>query len=204
MCLSLQPRFASVPVRLLSTAVTIAGTMVPAGYMAKRVVARPEWLPADRVFQIYSVSGCISEDFADYINFWKHNGYWLFNSPDAIIEVARENKIDLNGNEVHELQFDSGKWTHFEPEPSFRTDVALPEAKVFEGYDVVNFTAQTSPECSPLSCNALASEVETNARCLLKSFEQTRVLLENGTFNHSEPGPYRIFGVYSVAWPLSL
>jgi hypothetical protein len=180
--------------------------MIPAGYMAKRVVARPEWLPADRVSSIYSVSGCISEDFADYINSWKHNGYWLFNSPDAILEIAQENKIDLSGTllffyEVYELQFDSGRWTHFEPEPSFRTDVTVPEAKIFEGYDVVNFTAQTSPECSPLSCNALASEVETNSRCLLKSFEQTRMLLENGAFNHSEPGPYRIFGVYSVDWP---
>jgi len=180
--------------------------MVPAGYMAKRVVARPDWLHAERVSSIYSVSGCISEDFADYINFWKHNGYWLFNSPDVIIEVARENNIDLNGTvlffyEVYELQFDSGKWTHFEPEPSFPTVVSLPDAKALEGYDVVNFTAQTSPECSPLSCNALAAEVETNPRCLLTSFEQTRTLLENGTFNNSEPGPYRIFGVYSVPWP---
>jgi len=49
--------------------------MVPAGGMAKRVVARPDWLHAERVSSIYSVSGCISEDFADYINFWKHNGY---------------------------------------------------------------------------------------------------------------------------------
>ena len=71
-------------------------------------------------------------------------------------------------------------------------------------YDVVNFTAQTSPECSPLSCNAVAAEVETNAHCLLQSFDQARMLLENGTFKYSEPGPYRIFAVYSVAWPHGL
>jgi len=35
---------------------------------------------------------------------------------------------------------------------------------------------------------------------LLQSFEQARALLENGTFNDSEPGPYRILAVYSVAW----
>lgn len=95
----------------------------------------------------------------------------------------------------------SGQRILFEPEPSFPTDVSVPELKAFEGYDVVNFTAQTSPECSPLSCNALASAVETNARCLLESIEQTRTLLENGTFSNSEPGPYRIVGVYSVPWP---
>jgi hypothetical protein len=180
--------------------------MIPAGYMAKRVVARPDWLPAERVSSIYSVSGCISENFADYISFWKHNGYWLFNSPETIIDIARENKIDVSDTvlffyEVHELQFDAGKWTPFEPEPSFQTAVNVPDVKVIEGYDVVNFTAQTSPECSPLSCNALASEVETNPRCLLESFEHTRTLLENGTFKNSEPGPYRIFAVYSVPWP---
>jgi hypothetical protein len=180
--------------------------MVPAGYMAKRVVGRPDWLRAERVSSIYSVSGCVAENFADYINFWKHNGYWLFNSPHVIIDVARDNNIDLADTklffyEVYELQFNSGKWAPFEPEPSFCTDVSVPEAKALEGYDVVTFYVQTSPECSPLSCNSLAAEVETNPRCLLESFEQARTLLENGTFNDSEPGPYRIFAVYSIAWP---
>ena len=155
---------------------------------------------------IYSVGGCLSENFADYIHFWKHNGYWLFDSPKVVLEIARENKIDLAEAvlffyEVYELQFDSGSWTRFEPEPSFRTNVSVPESKILEGYDVVTFYVQTSPEHSPLSCNGLASEVETNARCLLRSFEQARTLLENGTFKDAEPGPYRIFAVYSVAWP---
>jgi hypothetical protein len=179
--------------------------MIPAGYLAKRVAERPDWLPSARVSRIYSVSGCISHDFADYIRFWKHNGYWLFDSPDIIIDIARRNNIDLAGTtlffyEVHELQFKSGEWTTFEPELSFDTNVRVPDAKVLEGYDVVTFYAQSSPECSPLSCNSLASEVETNARCLLPSFEQARTLLESGTFNDAEPGPYRIFAVYSVAW----
>lgn len=180
--------------------------MVPAGYMAKRVVRRPDWLRASSVSSIYSVSRCIAENFADYINFWKHNGYWFFDSPEIIIDIARENEIDLAGTmlffyEVHDLQLDSGEWKRFEPEESFGTNVIVPEAKVLEGYDVVTFSVQTSPECSPLSCNGLAAEVQTNTYCLLKSFEQARTLLENGTFNDSEPGPYRIFAVYSVAWP---
>src|SRR5262245_26928289 len=189
-----------------SAADRIAGAMVPAGYMAKRVVARPDWLSAERVSRIYSVSGCISKDFTDYIDFWKHNGFWLFDSPETIIEIARGNNIGLSETtlffyEVHELQFDSGEWSHFEPEPAFPTKVNVPEAKVWERYDVVTSAAQTSPECSSLSCCALASEVHTNAHCLLDSFEQARSLLENRTFDTSEPGPYRVFAVYSVAWP---
>ena len=153
--------------------------MVPAGDMAKRVAA-PEGMGLERVSSIYSAG-----NFTDYISYWKHNGYWFFDSPEIIIDIARENSIDLAGTvlffyEVHELQF-GGEWTHFEPEASFGTDVNLPEAKVLEGYDVVTFSAETSPECSPLSCNGLAADVPTNTRCLLESFEQARSLLESGS-----------------------
>ncbi len=177
--------------------------MVPAGYMAKRVVNPPGLLHSTRVSGIYSLSGCISENFTDYIHCWMHNGYWLFDSPAEIIDVARQKKVDLADTvlffyEVHELEFNEGKWTRFEPEPSFPTDVKVPENKVLEGYDVVTFFVGASPECSPLSCNGLANEVETNSRCLLESLAQAQRLLENGTFNNSEPGPYRIFAVYSV------
>jgi hypothetical protein len=55
--------------------------MLPAGYMAKRVRKRPDWLAATQVIDIYSVSSCHSENFADYIPYWKHNGYWFFDSP---------------------------------------------------------------------------------------------------------------------------
>ncbi len=177
--------------------------MVPAGYMAKRVVPRPDWLQSERVSSVYSLSACISENFAEYIDSWMHNGYWLFDSPVAIIDIAREKKIDLTETvlffyEIYELEFDDGEWTPFEAESSFQTMVTVPENKVLEGYDVVSFTVRTSPECSPLSCNGLANDVETNSRCLLESLEQAQRLLEVGTFNNSEPGPYRIFAVYSV------
>jgi hypothetical protein len=182
--------------------------MRSAGYLAKRVAQEPADLPAGSVTSIFSVSGCISQNFAHYIRFWKHNGYWLFDSPEVIIHIARENNIDLGETElffyeVFELQFNSGEWTPFEPEASFVTNVRVPEARVLEGYDVVTFHLQSSPECSPLSCNSLASQIETNSQCLLQSFEQARKLLEDGAFDHSEPGPYRIFAVYSVAWPVT-
>jgi len=113
--------------------------MVPAGYMAKRVVARPDWLLAERVSSIYSVSGCMSHDFADYVEFWQHNGYWLFDSPDIIIDVARIKNIDVAETvlffyEVYELQFDSGQWTRFEPEPSFGTNISVPDGRRRDGH----------------------------------------------------------------------
>jgi hypothetical protein len=182
--------------------------MIPIGYMAKRVSAPPEWLRDAGVADVYSVSGCISEDFADYINDWKHNGYWLFDSPEIIRQVARQHAIDLTGTtlffyEAHELEFNGAErqWTPFVPEPSFTTQVVVPTEKTLEGYDVVTFFVKTSPECSPLSCNSLAAELKTNQHCLLASFERAHQLLEEGKFENSEPGPYRIFAVYSTGWP---
>jgi hypothetical protein len=54
--------------------------MVPAGYMAKRVQPT-NGFHIDNEADVYSVSSCISDNFADYIKYWKHNGYWLFDSP---------------------------------------------------------------------------------------------------------------------------
>lgn len=179
--------------------------MIPAGYMAKRVSKRPDWIKAARVTDVYSVSHCISEDFGDYINFWKHNGFWLFDSPEAILTVAQENSIGLQGTslfyyEVYDLEFDGENWRRFGPEPSIPTDVLVPPIKQLKGFDVVTFWCKTSPECSPLSCNGLAEELSTNPHCLFASFEEAKINLDKGKFKNSEPGPYRIFSVYSVDW----
>src|SRR5437868_13810409 len=179
--------------------------MIPAGYMAKRVSKKPDWLKATQVIDVYSVSGCTSEDFADYINYWKHNGFWFFDSPDVIRLVANENSIGLEGTnlfyyEVHELEFEGGRWDPVNLEPSMPTNVVVPPSRQLEGFDVVTFSQRNAPECSPLSCNHLAEEVVTNSHCLFASFEEAEVNVKNGVFNNSEPGPYRIFSVFSVEW----
>ncbi len=179
--------------------------MIPAGYMFKRVVQRPAWLSAGAVVDIYSVSGCISDDFADYINYWKHNGYWLFDSPEVMESLAKSENIDLSGTtlfyyEVYEYEFDDSlkEWVTFAPEDSFLTNVQVPIHKRLQGFDVVNFTAHTSPECSPLSCNSLAETIPVNQHCLLNTFEEAQDAIKQGLFENSEPGPYRIFAVYTI------
>lgn len=171
--------------------------------MAKRVCRTADWLKASGVTDIYSVSGCISKEFGDYVGYWKHNGYWFFNSPEIIEDLARKNGISLQGTsffyyEAYEMEFDGKQWHPYAPEPSFETHVVIPADKRLEGFDVVTFSRRTSPECSPLSCNYLAKEIPTNAHCLLARFDDAKTRLENGGFNNSEPGPYRIFAVYSV------
>jgi hypothetical protein len=181
--------------------------VIPAGYMAKRISQCPDWLKAPRVEDIYSVSGCVSEDFADYINFWRHNGYWFFDSPEVIREIADEHAVPLEGTalffyEVYEQQYlGDNEWEDFQPESSFTTCVVAPESPRLQGFDVVTFSVGTIAECSPLSCNHLAGGVDVNPHCLLETFEYAKRLLEEGRFDDSEPGPYRIFAVYRLDWP---
>ncbi len=177
--------------------------MIPAGYLAKRIAIKSGWLRALQVTDIYSVSGCMSEVFADYVDYWKHNGFWLLDSPEVIRNIAQEKSIDLAGTtlfyyEVYENEFDGNTWRPYGPDPSFRTNVLIPTDKHLEGFDVVTFSNQNLPECSPLSCNRLAEEIQTNSHCLFDSFSDAEKYVGDGDFNNSEPGPYRIFSVSSV------
>jgi len=184
----------------------MALSMIPVGYMAKRVCGKPDSLKAPHVVDIYSVSDCMNQNFVDYIQYWKHNGYWLFDSPQIIQSLAADHSIQMEGlslffYEVHEEEYEGGRWSSFLPEPSFPTNIVPPARKALEGFDVVTFSARTSPECSPLSCNSMAEELPTNAHCLFPTFEDANANLANGAFKDCEPGPYRIFAVYSVDWP---
>lgn len=182
--------------------------MIPAGYMAKTILEKPDWLKTNSVVDIYSVSNCFSEPFADYINYWKHNGFWFFDSPEIIKALSEENSISLEGTklfyyEVYELEYHDNEpsWRDFKPEQSFATDVIVPNKKVLEGFDVATFSVGTNPECSPLSCNSLATEIKTNSHCLIETLEEAKQSLVNGKFLNAEPGPFRIFAVYSTDWP---
>lgn len=180
--------------------------MIPVGYMFKMVSRRPEWLKTRAsVSDIYSVSGCVSQNFTDYIKYWKHNGWWLFDSPAVMKDIARAEHLDLSRMtlffyEAFDKQFDEGtsEWSTYGPEPSIPTEVEQPKSALLEGYDVATFYAGTNPECSPLSCNSVAASVAVNQHCLFDTFGQAKAAIEAGTFNDSEPGPIRIFAVYSV------
>jgi hypothetical protein len=184
--------------------------MIPMGYMAKRIPQRPEWLKAPTVIDVYSVSSCVNDDFADYGNFWKHNGWWFFDSPEAIQKLSRDHSIELHGTqlfyyEAFELEFDEEGWRPFSASDANwkGTDGILePTSKRLDGYDVVTFLYSPGPECSPLSCNSLAETVQTNSHCLFDSLEEAQVAVNSGQFTECEPGALRIFAVFSVDWPL--
>lgn len=181
--------------------------MIPVGYMYKTISNKPDWLKAEQVVDIYSVSSCVSEDFDDWINYWKHNGYWFFDSPKIIRDLSMEHGISLDSMKLffylaYEQQWDGEdeEWISYAPEKSFSTNVLLPEESLLQGFDVVSFSSQTSAECSPLSCNHMAQELNVNPHCLLDSFKEAKRCVETGKIEECEPGPYRIIEVHSVEY----
>ena len=60
---------------------------------------------------VYPLSGCESQNFADYIKYRKRNAYGLFDSPEIMRTIAKEHSIQLEGTslfyyEAHEKEFD--------------------------------------------------------------------------------------------------
>jgi hypothetical protein len=178
--------------------------MIRAGYMYKQVKARPAWLKdAVQVVEVHSVSGCISENFGDYAGHWRHNGFWLFDDPTIIAEIASIDGVDLAPltcfyYEADPQEFNMGIWSDYSY-GDFPTNVTVPQQARLSGYDVVCFTQNSGPECSPLSCNSICGHVSVNRHCLFDTLEQARHALQAGHFANAEPGPYRILAVYTVA-----
>ena len=154
---------------------------------------------------IFSVSNCISRDSTDLNKYVPNNQYYMFDTPEIIENLASEENIDLSESalfyyEVYEYEFngDSKEWVAFTPNTSIGANVQIPADKQLQGFDVATFSVNLSVECSPLSCNSLANKIPVNQHCLFNRFEEAKAALEQGLFECSEPGPYRIFAVYTI------
>ena len=179
--------------------------MRPAGYLYKRIAAAAPAVTVPGAVDVYSVSDCINDDFAAYIDYWRHNGYGLFDSPSIMQELASQHGLSLGGMtlfyyEAYEQQLDRHEQrVSAHADPSFITAVIPPASSRLEGFDVVTVWAGNGPEHSPLSCNDLAAELPVNAHCLFATFDEALRALEDGRFKDGEPGPWRIFAVYTVS-----
>lgn len=174
---------------------------VPMGYLYKKIVKKPDWINAS-IEDVYSISDCVSENFAEYIDYWSHNDYWIFNSPEIMQKIAADKNIDLSEMqlfyyEIYKLQY-TDKWQIFAPSSSLITNVLIPKNKQLKGFDVATFSQGNLPECSPLSCNNLADEKIVNSHCLFDTFEEAKQAIELNFFDKGEPGPHRIIAIYQV------
>jgi hypothetical protein len=178
--------------------------MIPAGYLYKKIEPRPAGFQGgEHIVDICSLSGCISEPFMLYIEHWRHNAFWLFDTPEAMQDLAKQEGISLNGQtlfyvEVHPDQFDvaNRQWSRIQFEaPSI---ISAPKKAKLLGFDVVSHMAGNAPECSPLSCNGLYQKLDANIHCLFPTFADAQMALDSGAFEGAEPGPYRIYSIAKI------
>ena len=172
-------------------------TLPLVGYFPKRVTAPPPWLLEIGVREVASVSECVSSGPNDWVQMWKHNALGFFDSPDSawsVVTPDERSEFRLYAYGLYPSDFSSGVERPFE---WASTDVTPLDAS-FEsaGYDVVSRTGGSSFECSPLSCNYMAEEIETNAYCLRRELEEALALARTAESRRCEPGPYFVLQVW--------
>ena len=71
---------------------------------------------------------------------------------------------------------------------------SLPPDFVSLGFDAYSKSMESilGPECSPLSCNSMASEFPVNRHCLLATLEEARSAATRFSIEQPEPGDYYV------------
>ncbi len=163
------------------------------GYFPKKIALRPDWLKTPRVTAIRSASGCCSKGPDNWIEHWRHNELWLYSTQAAAIAVvpaADRSQFELHAYRMLPAVFNKGE----------RQPVELPKMEVespqqdFEsvGFDAVACSCGSGFECSPLSCNSMADEIETNEHCLLRTLAFAEEIALRFSLEEPEPGPYYV------------
>ena len=173
--------------------------MIDAGYFAKHIVTRPEWLEAAGVDEICSVSHCVSRDPDGWIGRWQHNGFGWFDRPaDALAAVSsgERDRFRLFAYRIHPQVFrGSGQSAlvvphDVRPEPITGEFASL-------GFDSASKSMESIVgfECSPLSCNSMAVELRVNRHCLFASFDEAVAGAQRFAAEQPEPGDYYVIEV---------
>ncbi len=133
----------------------------------------------------------------NWIDAWRHNNRWMYDTPEAAWSVVSDNgrrDFDLYGYRQFAVEFQNGI-----PSPIKLPDLnVVPFDRTFEelGFDVVSSSTGDGFECSPLSCNGMASEVQTNQYCLLATLESALEFARTCEGEGCEPGPYYVIAVF--------
>lgn len=167
------------------------------GYFPKRTVKRPDWLHAEGIDEVCSVSTCISEAPHDWINLWRHNEMFVFDSPElawGIVPEAARGEYDLYAYHLYPVVFTGGERRDFaipkvQPRPMSSSFVRL-------GCDAVSRSCGSTFECSPLSCNHMAARWPVNRQCLVEEIDTALRMAAEFEAGGAEPGPYFVVEVW--------
>jgi hypothetical protein len=172
--------------------------MIDAGYFARRIPAKPGWLAA-HVSEICSVSECISEGPPGWIQRWRHNSLGWFNRPDeaaSLIPADAAPSYRLFAYRLLPEVFGHTSRVPFVVPADVRPD-PIPATYRSLGFDSVSKSTPAGLcfECSPLSCNGMASELSVNAHCLFPALEDAIAGAARFAIEQPEPGDYYVVEV---------
>ena len=173
--------------------------MIFAGYFARRIEAKPDWLQAPGVREICSVSECMSPGADNWIAAWRHNALGWFNSVADALRVVPDGDLAhyrLFAYRIHPELFRGDGGVLFTPPDDVRPD-PLPVGFHSLGFDSASRSSEQglSFECSPLSCNGFASELSVNEHCLFPTLQAAITGSERFAVEQPEPGDYYVVEV---------
>jgi len=167
------------------------------GYFPKELFAPPDRLSARGVEEIGSVSLCMAAGPDGWLEAWKHNDWGFFANPEiawSLVPSDKRGDYWLYAYALYPIEYGE------EGDKPMEVDApeVLPLGQAYDhvGFDVVSRSTSSYFECSPLSCNLLAEEVETNRYCLFSSLDDARELARSADEKGCEPGPYYVFQVW--------
>jgi len=167
------------------------------GYFPKTTAVPAGWSYAGHVTELCSVSTCIASAPDAWLDFWLHNELGFFNTATdarAVIPPTAT-EFSLFAYRLFSTCFDKGV-AQVTVIPALLIEPLPP---VFDtlGFDIVTKgRSDFSFECSPLSCNGLASEAPVNRYCLVAdSASAIRLAAEYSRDERGEPGLYHVIEV---------
>lgn len=168
------------------------------GYFPRIVVTNPDWLKDVPVIEdICSVSHCISGPPPHWIDKWKHNELWAYDTPElawSVVPRQDRGRYTLFAYRMLPRLFDEDGETEFAI-PKLAT-TPLPEAFTRIGYDAVSRPYGAGFECSPLSCNYVARDYPVNRHCLVDHLDTAISMARAFGIGKCEPGPYLVIEVW--------
>jgi hypothetical protein len=170
------------------------------GYFPKKLKTDTTDLNAPHLTEVCSVSSCIAEAPEGWLQLWKHNDVFMYNSVEEAFSILKELKEDedeynIYAYKLYPIKIDKGNITS----EKVVSEKVEPLSKEFNllGYDAVNKTQDYGEfECSPLSCNYGLEIMKTNKYCLFETFENAFEGAKKFSEGLGEPGPYYILEVY--------
>lgn len=168
------------------------------GYFPKKIARATDTMAFPGVREIWSVSHCMSPGPDNWIQRWRHNELGLFDTPalaQSVVPDELAHEFRIVGYRLWLEAFGAGPRL-----PALRGPAELPPAAGFDvvGYDAVSSSRGCEFECSPLSCNGAAVEMDVNECCLFVSAGDAAAAARTFAAGLFEPGPYYVVEVLAA------